>query len=49
MAPTKSTVASAGGSVYAAAMAEARQSRQSGSMASAAVYDASISDGSLRR
>jgi hypothetical protein len=47
--PAPPTVASAGGSVYATAMAEAQQARQSGSMANQAIYDASLGSGPLRR
>jgi hypothetical protein len=42
-------VAPAGGSVYAAAMAQAQQSHQSGKLADANVYDASLQTGAIRR
>jgi hypothetical protein len=43
------SVAPAGGSVYAAAMAQAQQVRQSGKLADASVYDASLQTGAIRR
>jgi hypothetical protein len=47
--PTDANVAPAGGSVYAAAMAQAQQSHQTSKLADASVYDASLQTGVIRR